>query len=122
MVRLLARTADMEVVGQARNLNEALVVIQQHQPNVVVTDNILPPKDIIGTITEMKAVGWPVAILVLSMHIDRQAALAVLTADAAGYLLKTDMLEQLVEAVRAVHQGKMYVSPKVKREMDDKHD
>jgi hypothetical protein len=36
--------------------------------------------------------------------------------------LKTDMLEQLVGAVRAVHQGKMYVSPKVKREMDDKHD
>ena len=108
---LLAGTNDIQVVGEAGNARE-LVSLLQHQPcNVLLLDIAIPGTDGLAVL-KMVREKWPaIAVVMLSMHPERQYATRALRAGARGYLTKDGAPELLAKAVRTVASGGRYVSP-----------
>ena len=118
VVRLgLCRTLDLqeglEVVGQACNGLEALEMVDQLVPDVVVIDIAMPMLNGIDATRRIKKEHPETKIIALSMNSTRQFVLDMLEAGADGYLLKTDAIEVVVSAIRAAMQGEVYLTPKI---------
>ena len=107
---VLGSARDIEVIGEASNGKEALERVKSLRPHVVVMDLTMAEMD---GITATKAIGEmedPPRVLVLTMHAEEEYLLPVLEAGAAGYLVKSAADRELIEAVRTVARGEMYVS------------
>jgi DNA-binding NarL/FixJ family response regulator len=107
---VLGSARDIEVVGEASNGLEALERVKHLHPHVVVMDLTMAEMD---GITATKTIGElenPPRVLVLTMHAEEEYLLPVLEAGAAGYLVKSAADRELIEAVRTVARGEMYVS------------
>ena len=107
---VLGSAKDIEVIGEASNGLEALERVKHLNPHVVVMDLSMAEMD---GITATKALGElesPPRVLVLTMHAEEEYLLPVLEAGAAGYLVKSAADRELIEAVRTVARGEMYVS------------
>jgi two-component system, NarL family, response regulator len=104
---------DMRVVAEAGNSDEALQMYRQHQPTLVLMDVRLPG---VGGIETTAAIlrDFPEArILMLSTHAGEEEIYRSLQTGAAGYILKSAMREQLLQAIRQVCKGEKYVDPSV---------
>lgn len=115
---LLAREADVEVVGEAADLPELLAAAAEHEPQVVVTDIRMPPtfqREGIDAAKEIRQRTPGTGIVVLSQFDDPEYAVSLLADGAAGYayLLKDRLAEgdQLVDAIRAVATGGTHLDP-----------
>ncbi len=107
---VLGSARDIEVIGEASNGREALERVETLRPHVVVMDLTMAEMD---GITATRAIGEmedPPRVLVLTMHAEEEYLLPVLEAGAAGYLVKSAADRELIEAVRTVARGEMYVS------------
>ena len=113
---LLAREPDFTVVGEAGNGREAIDMAQKLRPDLLVLDVGLPEIDGIEVARRLKTALPGLKLLALSIHGEERFVQAMLNAGANGYLLKTSAVTDLVQAIRAVMQGKLYVSPDVARE------
>lgn len=118
VVRLgLCRTLDLqeglEVVGQACNGLEALEMVGQLVPDVVVIDIAMPMLNGIDATKRIKKEHPETKIIALSMNSTRQFVLDMLEADADGYLLKTDAIDVVFSAIQAAIQGEVYLTPKI---------
>ncbi|WP_028581735.1 response regulator [Desulfogranum japonicum] len=109
----IGREKDLEVVGQADNGREALVLAEKLRPDVIVMDISMPElngieatRQIIRQIPKQK-------ILTLSMHADKHYVMGMFRAGVAGYILKTNAFDELAFAIRQVHGGNFYVSPEI---------
>jgi two-component system, NarL family, invasion response regulator UvrY len=109
--RLLEERNDFTVVGEAGSVPELLSKLGGTAADVVVLDISMPGPGIVDALRQVKAIRPQVRCLVLTAHPEADYAVRVLRAGAAGYLTKDRSLEQLVEAVRRVYRGGMYVSP-----------
>jgi len=102
---------DMEVVGQASSGEEALAQVQACQPNVIVIDISLPGRNGVEA-TETIRQRWPeMRVLVFTRHSDPGYLRRLLQAGATGYLLKNAAANDLVNAIRVVAAGGVYVDP-----------
>jgi DNA-binding NarL/FixJ family response regulator len=111
---LLREEADMEVVGQAADGDAVMELTAQLQPDVIVMDVSMPPVLSGLEATRWICATWPkVKVIALSMYAARPYVAAMLKAGARGYLLKDAAGDDLAAAVRAVAQGKTYVSPAI---------
>ncbi len=110
---LLEGESDMEVVGEGENGHEAVRLCKQLKPEVVVMDVGMPELNGMEATRQCLAEHPKVKILALSMHADRRFASGMLRAGASGYLLKDAAFDQLIEAIRAVAAGQIYLSPAV---------
>jgi DNA-binding NarL/FixJ family response regulator len=106
---VLGTAKDMEVVGEAENGREAVAAVDRLRPDVVVMDLAMEEMDGTAATKEIVGRGLPTRILVLTMHAEEDYLVPVLEAGAAGYLVKTAADRELVDAVRAVARGDMYV-------------
>ncbi|HEY9229477.1 MAG TPA: response regulator transcription factor, partial [Gemmatimonadaceae bacterium] len=106
---VLNAARDIQVVGEASNGAEAVAVVEQLKPDVVVMDLSMPQLDGMGATKAIVASGLPTRVLVLTMHAEDEYLVSVMESGAAGYLLKTDADRELVDAVRAVAYGDVYV-------------
>ena len=106
---LLDRAPDVEVVGEAKNGEEALVLIEELRPDVAVLDCKLPGLSGLEVAREIQRRGLPVRVLALSSYDDDRYVRGMLEAGAAGYLLKEEAPETIAAAVR----GERYFSPSV---------
>lgn len=108
---------DLRVVAEGTTGADALRLVAAHRPDVLVLDVNLP--DINGTevTRQLRAHDASTAILVLTVHHDRQTVLGILEAGATGYVVKDDALETLVSAVRAVARGETWLSPEIARQV-----
>ena len=113
---LLAREPDFTVVGEAGNGRETIDMVQKLRPDLVVLDVGLPQIDGIEVARRLRGSQPGLKLLALSIHSEERFVQAMLNAGANGYLLKTSAVTELVQAIRAVMQGKLYVSPDVARE------
>lgn len=111
---LLREQADMEVVGQAADGDAVMELTARLQPDVIVMDVSMPPALSGLEATRWICATWPkVKVIALSMYGARPYVAAMLKAGARGYLLKDVLLDDLVAAVRAVAEGKTYISPAI---------
>lgn len=102
---LLERAPDLVVVGEAGDGPEALQLVAALRPDVLVLDVALPGLSGIEVARRLRAAGSPVRVLVLSAHDDEACVRGVLSSGAAGYLLKDEARQTIVDAVRGVARG-----------------
>ncbi len=115
---LLAREADVEVVGEAADYPELIAAAMEHQPHVVVSDIRMPPtfqREGIDAAKEIRARNVGTGIVILSQYDDPEYAVSLLSEGAAGYsnLLKDRLAEgdQLIDAIRSVATGGTLLDP-----------
>jgi DNA-binding NarL/FixJ family response regulator len=119
LVGLLVAQPDIEVVGTAANGRDAVKQVLAALPGVVLLDISMPELDGIEAMRQILE-RWPQGVVViLSMHASAQHVFHALGAGARGYLLKESAATEVIAAVRAVHAGRRYLSPKVAEIMAD---
>ncbi len=106
--------SDFETVGRARESCEVEDSAFSLVPDVVVTDISLPGIGGIETVRRITSERPEIKIVCLSMHRERQYTAAALEAGAVGYLLKDRISEQLIEAIRCVEDGGVYLGPEIR--------
>lgn len=111
---------DLRVVAEGTRGADALRLVAAHRPDVLVLDVNLPDVNGVQVTRQLRAQGVSTAILVLTVHHDRQTVLGILEAGATGYVVKDDALETLVSAVRAVARGECWLSPEIARQVVDR--
>jgi NarL family two-component system response regulator LiaR len=111
LATFLKVNADLELVGEARDGQEALRMCEQVRPNVVLMDLVMPEMD--GTTaTRLIREQWPeVQVIALTSFQEKELVQQVLQAGAIGYLLKNVSVDELAEAVRAAHVGQSTLAP-----------
>ncbi|MBM4152982.1 MAG: response regulator transcription factor, partial [Kiritimatiellaceae bacterium] len=107
---LLSGVNDLMLCGEAGTYDEALVAFRELRPDVAVIDLILQHRSGLDLIRELRENGVKIPLLVLSMHDEVTHAEKALRAGAQGYLMKEDADAVLIEALRTVLKGKLYVS------------
>lgn len=109
--QLLAKSSDIEVIGEATDGREAVHLAEQLHPDIVVMDVRLPNLNGIEA-THIISRKFPdIKVLILSAYDDDSYVFPLFEAGASGYLLKTSSGEELAEAIRAVHAGETALSP-----------
>jgi len=110
---MLGNQPDMEVVGSAANGREAVRLVDEHEPDVVVIDISMPELNGIEAISQMLPRHPHIKVIVLSIHETKPYVYRTLKAGAKGYLLKETAGLEVVEAVRAVYRGERYLSQRI---------
>ena len=110
---LLQARHGWRVVGEAANGREAVENTIKLKPDVAVVDITMPEMDGVEVTRQIREAVPGTKVLVLTMHESEQLVHRALDAGARGYLLKSDLTECLVKAVKAVSEGKRFLTPKV---------
>lgn len=113
MRNLLDEQPDIEVVGEAANGLEAVAVVREAAPDVVLMDVVMPRLTGIEATKQIKRSNPATAVLILSAYDDDRYVLGLLEAGAAGYLLKSASGQEVIHALRAVHAGESVLHPSV---------
>jgi DNA-binding NarL/FixJ family response regulator len=120
LVNLIAQHSDLEVCGEAGNEPQALELIGTVQPSVAIVDISLENGSGIELLKSIKAIYPAVKTLVLSMHDESLYAERALRAGARGYIMKREAAKKIIEGIRCVLSGKLYVSEKIAAMMAEK--
>jgi DNA-binding NarL/FixJ family response regulator len=112
---VLAAAPDVIVVGEASGGVEAVALAERLAPQVVVMDLDMPGGDGETATRAICALPTPPKVLILSLHTEEERLLPLLDAGASGYLAKDAADRELVEAIRVVASGEVYVRPRVAR-------
>jgi len=114
---LLKVKADFAVVGQAATAEEALTLVEQLRPQVVLLDLRLPGRSGIEACREIKQ-RWPeTRVIMLTSYTDDELVLAAINAGAEGYILKRVQDNELIEGIRAVARGEAILDPAVTQKL-----
>ena len=115
-LRLLLRNAsDITVLGEADSGDEALALAQRVKPDLVVLDLDMPRGDGLSALRNLRQALPETRVLILTVHTERERLLSLLDAGAQGYLTKEAASRELVEAIRVVAAGEIYVRPSAAR-------
>jgi DNA-binding NarL/FixJ family response regulator len=113
----LQREPDIVVVGSAENAEQALKMVGEHQPDIVVFDIDMPGLDPFEAARQIKAQRPEARIVFLSAHLQDHYIEQALQVEAAGYLTKRESNQTLVEALRQVTRGELYFSEEVRQRL-----
>ncbi|WP_263408977.1 response regulator [Terriglobus tenax] len=105
---LLLLTEDIRVVAQADNGFDAISVLRQHQPDVVLLDMRMPKMDGIDVLRHLEAQGPSMPVIVLTTFDDDEIVLEAFHLGAKGFLLKDVSLVRLADAIRSVARGEKF--------------
>lgn len=114
---ILLEAGDLDVIAEAANGEDAITLIDQLRPDVAVLDIQMPKRSGIDVCRHIRSQHWPIGILILTAYDDDPYVLAVLQAGANGYVLKTADADDLIRAVRDVHDGKSVLDPAIARKL-----
>jgi two-component system response regulator NreC len=112
-LKSLLEEAGVSVVAEAADGIEAVRLLEQHQPDLLILDIAMPKLSGIEVAARAQKLDRPPGVIVLSMHADESYIIRALAAGARAYLLKDATDEDLLPAVRAVGAGKPFFSPAV---------
>jgi DNA-binding NarL/FixJ family response regulator len=113
LASLLAAQPDLRVVGTAADGRDTVRQVTMLQPEVVIMDIAMPQMNGIEAAREIRGRVPRTRLVILSMHSSVEHVFHALEAGAAGYVLKESAGKEIIEAVRAVHAGRRYLSPRV---------
>lgn len=115
---LLERQDDIKIVGEASGGTEAIKLVKDLSPDVMLLDMEMPGIKGTQVARQIKDEGLPVRVLALSAHDDKQYIQELLSSGAAGYLVKEEVPETIVDAVRGVAFGEQgWVSRRIAAQM-----
>jgi DNA-binding NarL/FixJ family response regulator len=111
----LSKHSELQIVGEAKDGQEALRLIKSLAPDVVLMDIDMPQMNGVE-VTEILRRDHPaVRVLILTMHRHSDYVMRIIQSGARGYLLKEAMPEEMLTAIQTVHQGETFFSPDVAR-------
>ena len=120
LTNLINKRPDLQVCGEAGSAPEALQRIGAIQPDIAIVDITLASGSGIELIKDLQSQHPAVAVLVLTMHDETVYALRALRAGARGYIMKAEATTKIIQAIRTVLEGRLYVSDKVTALMAEK--
>jgi DNA-binding NarL/FixJ family response regulator len=115
LVLVVQQQPDLSVIGEADDGRQAVQLVESLKPDVVVMDIGMPSLNGIEAARQITASRPDTAVVILSMHADEGYVLRALKAGARAYLLKDSATTDLVQAIRAVVEGKSFFSPAVSK-------
>ncbi len=115
--QFLEDSGDIVVLAEAADGEQALRLVREHRPDVAVLDIQMPRASGIDVARAIRAERLPVGVLILTAFDDEPYVRAVLQAGANGFVLKTADADDIVEAVRSVHEGKSVLDPTIARRL-----
>jgi DNA-binding NarL/FixJ family response regulator len=110
---LLEKAGDIHVLGEASNGQEAIELAEKLKPDVLVMDIMMPRLNGVQAAENIRKLKLPTHILLLSMYSDQGLIYQALQSGVKGYVLKSSVSDELLWAVRAVANGKTYLSSQV---------
>jgi DNA-binding NarL/FixJ family response regulator len=110
LVYRISRTTDLEVCGEASDGAEAIEFLVTTMPDVAIVDVTLKTGSGIDLVKQLKELNSSIRVLVWSMHVDSLYAERALRAGAEGYINKEQATDHVIEAIRQILQGKIYLS------------
>lgn len=113
LAQLISAEPDLAVCGEAEDASRALDAVSALKPDLVLADISLPGKNGIELIKDFQALRPGLPVLVISMHDESLYAERVLRAGGRGYIMKQEGGKKLMQAMRQVLEGKIYVSEKI---------
>jgi DNA-binding NarL/FixJ family response regulator len=102
---------DVEIVGRARDGDEALQLIEEHAPDVAVVDVRMPGMSSIDIARKLAGAGSKTAVILYTGHADRSLLLEALDAGARGFFVKEAPLDDLARTIRTICEGGTYADP-----------
>ena len=112
---LLAMAGDIEVVGEAANGSEALQLIRELHPDVVLMDIAMPVMGGLEATRRIRKEFARTRVLVLTQYDDKEYVIPVIETGASGFVSKTAASSELAAGIRSVYRGDSYLSPSVAR-------
>ena len=113
MIALLKTDEEIEIVGTAGTVSDAMTFLKMNHVDVLVTDYNLPDDDGLSLVRKVKRL-WPeIKILVLSMHNETHLVKEILKEGINGYVLKKDSKDELIDALYSVKKGNLFVSNEI---------
>jgi RNA polymerase sigma factor (sigma-70 family) len=110
---LLEKARDIQVVGEAADGVEALQLVRDLRPDVLVMDIVMPRLSGTQALEQLRTTRPGTRVVILSMYSDETIVREAIRNGARGYLLKRSVAEELLLAVRAANEGEIYLSPPV---------
>jgi two-component system, NarL family, nitrate/nitrite response regulator NarL len=108
--RIFSERSEFRVVGTGTDAAAALQLVAEHRPDVIVLDLSMPGR-VVEAIAQIATSGGPTQALVFTAATGIDAAIGALDAGAKGYVLKGSTVNELIEAVQAVHAGETFITP-----------
>lgn len=113
LAQIIESQDDLELCGEAEDSSTAMRGIEQTKPDAIIVDISLQGNNGLELIKNVKAIHEHVPILVFSMHDESIYAQRALRAGAKGYVMKKESSEKIVDAIRRIIKGEIFVSPRV---------
>ena len=110
---LLNAQADIEIIGEATDGHELMEMVERLCPDVVVTDIAMPVLNGIEAAGQIRRRFPSIEVIILSMHAASSYVVRSLRVGARGYILKSDDIQEVIEAIRAVSAGRRHISKQV---------
>jgi two-component system invasion response regulator UvrY len=112
---VLEDDSTVRIVAQGGDAVEAIEVVRREKPDVLVLDYNIPGGGALAVLETLERLEIDVVVLVLTVHESSHYAVRALEAGAQGFLVKSSAVEELLGAIRAVHAGEIYITPKLSR-------
>ena len=109
---LIEAEGRMTVIGEASSGDEAVDRVRELKPDLVVMDLAMPGSNGLEATRRISALGLDTSVLVLTVHAEEEYLVPVVEAGASGYLTKTSADTDLLEAIRVVARGQVFLPPK----------
>jgi DNA-binding NarL/FixJ family response regulator len=116
LIAVLSRESDFAIVAEAGTGHEAIAIAASARPDILVLDIALPDIDGLEVARSVRRTQPKLPILALSIHEESYFVREMLQAGADGYVVKSAAVAELVQAIRTVRAGRMYLSPAIARQ------
>ncbi len=113
ILSLLEKAEDIEIVAEAEDGEEAVQLVQQYRPDVLLTDIGMPRLNGIQAAEKIRDMGLETRVVILSMHSNKSLIRQSMRSGAKGYVLKSGIKDELLMALRAAARNGTYLSPEV---------
>lgn len=121
MKRILGAVSGLKVIGEVRNGEEAITFVRQKLPDVILMDVKMPGMGGIAATTELLQIDPELKILAISSCHEDPFPARLLQAGACGFITKDSSSDEIIQAIRAVHSGQRYISPKIAEQLAVRH-
>ena len=114
---LLDNQGGIEVIGEAKDGREAIKIIEEVLPDVILMDIAMPGLNGLEATRRIKKKFPKMKVLVLTMYTNEEYIFQILNAGANGYLVKETAFQDLISAIRAVYRGEAFMSPSISKKV-----